>query len=189
MLWPVLRALSIGELSEDDVTWLRETFALTEGPRTEGPAAEDSLAHRTLTDEQGVELVLDLAGMDDDAWVFTLFQTTGDKPSAPFVETQRGAFRAAIDHLGLQLVEIEPPAKADEVLIIPEDPEVAATSAFDLDWDLPDELDLVWRYLRVPHDAPREVKDVKLRALMHTLVWKEASPRLRREAQEFLDGH
>ena len=189
MLWPVLRALSIGELSEQQLTWLRETFGLTDGPRTEGPAAEGSLAHRTLTDEQGVGLLLDLTGMDDDAWVFTLFMTTADTPSAQFVEHQRAAFRAAIDHLGLDLVEIQPPAKADEVLIIPEDPDVAAATAFDLDWDLPEELDLVWRYLHVRQDAPREVKEVQLRAMMQTSVWKEASTRLRREAQEFLDGH
>lgn len=188
MLWPALRALSIGELSEDQVLWLRETFALTEGPRTDGPAAQDSIAHRTLTDDQGVPLVLDLACMDGTAWVFTVFQVTGDPPSAAFVETQRAAFRAAINHLGLELVEIQPPAKADEVLIIPEDPDVAAASAFDLDWDLPDELDLVWRYLQVRQDAPREVKEVHLRAMMQSSVWKEASTRLRREAQEFLDG-
>jgi hypothetical protein len=103
MLWPALQALSIGELSEDQVAWLRETFGLTEGPRTEPPAAEDSLAHRRLSDEDGVALVLDLACMNDDAWLFTLFQTTGDKPSAAFVETQRTAFREAIDHLGLRL--------------------------------------------------------------------------------------
>lgn len=189
MLWPALQALSIGELSEDQVTWLRETFGLTDGPRSEPPGAEDSLAHRRLTDSDGAELVLDLACMNGEAWLFTLFQTTGDKPSAALVETQRAAFRAAIDHLGLRLVEIEPPATADEVLVIPEDPAGAAASAFDLDWDLPAELDLVWRYLRVSRDAPREVREIKLRALMHTMVWKEAPARLRREAQEFLDGH
>ncbi|MEU4394387.1 hypothetical protein [Kribbella sp. NPDC023855] len=188
MLWPALQALSTGELSEDQVSWLKETFGLTEGPRTEPPGAADSLAHRRLTDPDGVELVLDLACMNGEAWLFTLFQTTGDKPSAAFVETQRAAFRSAIDHLGLRLVEIEPPATADEVLVIPEDPATAAATAFDLDWDLPEELDGVWRYLQVRPDAPREVREVKLRALMDTMVWKEAPARLRREAQEFLDG-
>ncbi|WP_433007505.1 hypothetical protein [Kribbella sp. CA-294648] len=189
MLWPALQALSTGELSEDQVSWLRETFGLTAGPRTEPPGAADSLAHRRLTDPDGAELVLDLACMNGNAWLFTLFQTTGDKPSAAFVETQRAAFRAAIDHLGLRLVEIEPPATADEVLVIPEDPATAAATAFDLDWDLPEELDGVWGYLRVSADAPREVREVKLRALMNTMVWKEAPARLRAEAQEFLDGH
>lgn len=188
MLWPALQALSIGELTEDQVGWLRETFGLTDGPRTEAPAAEDSIAHRKLTDD-GVELVLDLACMNGNAWLFTLFQLTGDKPSAAFVETQRAAFRSAIDHLGLKLVQIEPPATADEVHVIPEDPDVAAASAFDLDWDLPDELALVWRYLHVRPDAPREVRAVKLRALTRTLVWREAPARLRRQTQEFLDGH
>lgn len=144
MLWPALRALSTGELAEDQVTWLQETFGLTEGPRTEGPGADDSLAHRRLTDSDGVELVLDLACMDDDAWLFTLFQATGDKPSAAFVEAQRAAFRAAIDHLGLHLVEIEPAAKADEVLVVPVDPADAAESAVGGHWFLPDELELVW---------------------------------------------
>ncbi|WBQ07307.1 hypothetical protein [Kribbella sp. CA-293567] len=189
MLWPALQALSTGELSEDQVSWLRETFGLTEGPRTEPPGAADSLAHRRLTDPDGVELVLDLACMNGEAWLFTLFQTTGDRPSASFVETQRAAFRAAIDHLGLRLVEIEPPATADEVLVVPEDPATAAATALDLDWDLPAELDGVWRYLQVRPDAPREVRAVKLRALMDTMVWKEAPAQLRREAQEFLDGH
>jgi hypothetical protein len=188
MLWPALQALSIGELTDDQVSWLRGTFGLTEGPRTEPPAAEDSIAHRRLTDD-GVELVLDLACMNGDAWLFTLFQVTGDKPSAAFVETQRAAFRAAIDYLGLKLVQIEPPATADEVHIIPEDREVAVASAFDLDWDLPDGLAGVWRYLRVHPDAPREVREVQLRALTRTLVWREAPDRLRRETQEFLDGH
>lgn len=189
MLWPALRALSIGELSEVQLTWLRETFGLTDGPRTEGPGAEDSLAHRTLTDSDGVELVLDLAGMDGDAWVFTLFQTTGDKPSAALVETQRAAFRGAIDHLGLELVEIEPAATADEVLVISADPADAAQSAFDGHWDLPDELDLVWPHLGLLRDAPREVKEVKLRELMRTSAWYEAPAGIRRQVRVFLDGH
>ncbi|MEV0291657.1 MULTISPECIES: hypothetical protein [unclassified Kribbella] len=189
MLWPALRALSLGELSEDQLTWLRETFGLTEGPRTEGPGAADSIAHRRLTDERGVELLLDLACMDDDAWVFALFQTTGDKPSAAFVEAQRAAFRAAIDHLGLELVEIEPAARADEVLVAPADPADTAESAVGGHWFLPDELELVWWHLGLRRDAAREVKEVKLRQLMLTPAWNEAPDRVRREVQEFLDGH
>jgi hypothetical protein len=179
MLWPALRALSIGELSEDQVTWLRETFDLTDGPRTEGPGAEDSLAHRTLTDEAGVELVLDLASMDDTAWVFTLFQTTGDKPSAAFVETQ----------LGLELVEIQPAATADEVLLVYAESTDTPESAFRARWALPDDLDLVWPHLGVLRDTPREVKKVKLRELMLTPAWNLAPAEVHRQAQEFLDGH
>jgi hypothetical protein len=188
MLWPVLRALSIGELSEDQLAWLRETFGLTDGPRTQGPATEGSLAHRTLTDEQGLELVLDLTGIDDDAWVFTLFKTTGDAPSASFVEGQRTAFRAAIDHLGLQLVEIQPAATADEVLIPYAEPTRTAESAFRAHWALPDDLDLVWPHLGVRADAPRDVRQVKLRELMLTPAWELAPAGLRRQAEKFLDG-
>jgi len=187
MFWPALRALSIGELSEDQVRWLRETFALTEGPRTEGPAAQDSIAHRTLTDDQRVPLVLDLACMDGTAWVFTLFQTTEDKPSAPFVETQRAAFRTAIDHLGLELVEIQPPATSDEVLIPYAEPTYTPESAFRAHWALPDDLELVWPHLGVVRDAPREVKKVKLRELMLTPAWNLAPAAVHRQAQRFLD--
>ncbi len=189
MLWPVLRALSIGELSEDRLAWLRETFSLTEGPRTEGPAVEGSLAHRTLTDEDGVELVLDLTGLDDDAWVLTLFKTTGDTPSAAFVEGRRAAFRAAIDHLGLELVEIQPAAAADEVLIPYAEPTRTPESAFRAHWALPDDLELLWSHLGVRRDAPRDVKQVKLRELMLTPAWDMAPARVHQQAEAFLDGH
>ncbi|WP_350274208.1 hypothetical protein [Kribbella sp. HUAS MG21] len=188
MLWPALRALSSGDLSEDQVAWLRQTFALTEGPRTEGPAADISLAHRKLTDGE-VELVLDLSRLNTDGWVFTLFQTTADRPTPAFLESQRAAFRAAIDHLNLHLIEIEPPAKADEVLVSSPDPAWEAAAAFDRYWNLPDDLDLVWRHLGLVRDAPREVKEVKLRELMRDPVWHEAPANVRRQAQEFLDGH
>ncbi|WP_432879502.1 hypothetical protein ACQPYH_33200 [Kribbella sp. CA-245084] len=189
MLWPVLRALSIGELTDDQLTWVRETFGLTDGPRTEGPAAEDSLAHRTLTDEHGVELILDLAGLDDDAWVFTLFRTTAENPSAVSVEGWRAAFRAAIDHLNLELVEIQPAATADEVLLAYSEPTYTPESAFRAHWAFPDELDLLWPHLGLLRDAPRKVKQVKLRDLMLTPAWDLAPASLHQQAKEFLDGN
>jgi hypothetical protein len=185
MLWPALRALAAGELSDGQVSWLREEFGLTEGPRTEPPAPEESVAHRRLTDDQGVELILDVARMSGDTWEFVLFQASGDKPSTAFVETQRAAFRAAIDHLGLQLVAIDPPATADEAPFLRGDPEFEAQAAVeDL---LPDDLDGVWRHLGLRADAPREVKEGQLRGLMEVATWGSASPNLRLQAQEFLD--
>jgi hypothetical protein len=191
MLWPVLRALSIGELSEDQLTWLREAFGLTDGSRTEGPGAEDSLAHRTLTDEVGVEVVLDLACMDEGAWVFALFRTTAENPSTAFIESWRTHFRGAIDHLGLELVEIQPAATGDEALIVYAEPTRAARSASRAHWVLPDDLDLdrLWPHLGLLRDAPREVKTVRLRELMLTPAWDLAPEALHRQAEDFLDGH
>ncbi|HET6739736.1 MAG TPA: hypothetical protein VFH76_12405 [Kribbella sp.] len=188
MLWPALRAHSVGKLSDAQVTWLRERFGLTEGPRTEGPAADGSLAHRRLTDEQGVPLVLDLTAMERDGWLFTLFQVTADKPTADFVAKQRAEFRAAIDHLGLKLLEIEPAATADEVSLVTLSAEDEQLDAFDGVWDLPDDLNRIWFHLGLLRDSPREVQEVKLRHLMRTSGWRQAPERVRRQAQEFLDG-
>ncbi|MET7276606.1 hypothetical protein ABZS29_00140 [Kribbella sp. NPDC005582] len=187
MLWPALRALSYGDLSAEQLTWLRERFGLTDGPRTEGPGAAQSLAHQSLTDPDGTPVVLDLASTGTSGWVLTLFHT-GAQPSAASVASLRTAFRDAIEQLGLTLVEIEPAATADEVLVPSADPG-APDSAFAAHWELPGELDQVWSHLGVLRDAPREVKQVKLRELMATPAWHAAPAGLQQEAQDYLNGH
>ncbi|WP_331720475.1 hypothetical protein OG851_42660 (plasmid) [Streptomyces sp. NBC_00161] len=188
MLWPALRALSHGELTSDQQHWLLATFRLDATPRTEGPGAAESIAHRSFTDDNGTRLVLDLARIGESGWVFTLFYP-GERPSAGTVEDHRALFRAAIDRLGLTTVEITPAATADEVLVPSLEPSGDAESAFGSHWDLPyDDLDRVWPHVGLREDAPREVKEVKLRELMRTPAWSAAPTALRLQAEEFLRG-
>ncbi|MFJ3928380.1 hypothetical protein [Streptomyces sp. NPDC090022] len=188
MLWPALRALSHGELTSDQVQWLTDAFRLEDAPRTEGPGAAKSIAHRSATDESGNRLVLDLARAGSSGWVFTLFYE-GQRPPVGTVEAHRTLFRDAIERLGLTLVEITPAATADEVLVAPAPSAGSPESAFAAHWDLPsDELDRVWARVGLRGDAPREVKEVKLRELMRTPAWSAAPEGLRRQAEEFLRG-
>ena len=187
MLWPALRALSHGELTADQLRSLRDTFQLTDAPRTEGPGAAQSIAHRFLTDDAGTPLVLDLARTGENGWVFTLFHT-GQQPAAATVEAHRAAFRAAVDRLGLTLVEITPAATADEVLVASAEPSDAPDSALGAHWSLPADLEHVWPHLGLLPDAPREVKEVKLRELMRTPAWADAPEPVRSQAARFLTG-
>lgn len=188
MLWPVLRALSHGELTSDQLRWLRGRFQLEEAPRTEGPGAAKSIAHRSFTDDTGTRLVLDLARTGESGWVFTLFYE-GQRPSTGTVEEHRALFRQTVDRLGLTLVEINPAASADEVLVANPAPPGTPESAIGAHWDLPyDELDRVWPHVGLREDAPREVKEVKLRELMRTPAWSAAPSALRHQAEEFLRG-
>ncbi|WP_405438489.1 hypothetical protein OG373_13795 [Streptomyces avidinii] len=188
MLWPALRALSHGELTPDQQQWLIEAFRLDATPRTEGPGAASSIAHRSFTDDNGTRLVLDLARTGESGWVFALFYPE-QRPSAGTVEDHRALFRAAIDRLGLTTVEITPAATADEVLVPSLEPSGDAESAFGSHWDLPyDDLDRVWPHVGLRADAPREVKEVKLRELMRTPAWSAAPTALRLQAEEFLRG-
>ncbi|MFG2884887.1 hypothetical protein ACGFYV_21795 [Streptomyces sp. NPDC048297] len=184
MLWPALRALSHGELSSDQIQWLIDTFGVDEAPRTEGPGAAQSIAHRSLTDNVGARLVLDLARTGESGWVFTLFHQ-GQQPSPGTVEAHRSLFREAIGRLGLTLVEISPAATADEVLVASvEGPE--QESALGAHWALPEELNQVWSHVGLRKEAPREVKEVKLRELMSTPAWTTAPASLREQAEAFL---
>ncbi|MEU2451108.1 hypothetical protein ABZ605_13695 [Streptomyces sp. NPDC012765] len=188
MLWPALRALSLGELTPDQQRWLLGTFQLDATPRTEGPGAAGSMAHRSFADDNGTRLVLDVARTGESGWVFTLFYP-GERPSPDTVEDHRALFRAAIDRLGLTTVEITPAATADEVLVPSVEPSSDAESAFGSHWYLPyDDLDRVWPHVGLRADAPREVKEVELRQLMRTPAWSAAPTALRLQAERFLRG-
>ncbi|MEU6965111.1 hypothetical protein [Streptomyces chrestomyceticus] len=190
MLWPALRALSHGDLTTDQQRWLLDTFQLDQAPRTEGPGAAKSLAHRSFTDERGTRLVLDLARTGTSGgWVFTLFHQ-GQQPAAATVDAHRRLFRDAVDRLGLALIEITPAATADEVLSTAPAPTDTAESALGAHWDLPSEdLEQLWPHLGLRADAPREVKEVKLRDLMRTPAWAAAPEAVSRQAEAFLRGH
>ncbi|MFJ6722229.1 hypothetical protein [Streptomyces sp. NPDC091259] len=188
MLWPALRSLSHGELTSDQLHWLLGEFRLEETPRTEGPGASKSIAHRSFTDDAGTSLVLDLARTGESGWVFTLFYL-GGRPSVTTVEEHRTLFREAIDRLGLTLVEVTPAATVEEVLEAPPVSSGDPESAFGAHWDLPyEELDRVWPHVGLREDAPREVKEVKLRELMRTPAWSAAPEALRLQAERFLRG-
>ncbi|MCM1971602.1 MULTISPECIES: hypothetical protein [unclassified Streptomyces] len=185
MLWPALRALYHGPLSDDRLRALTDEFALDPTPRTEGPGAAGSVAHRTFT-EGTARLTLDLARVGDFAWVLTLFHD-GERPGTDVVEAHRSRFRAALDRAGLTLVQIDPPATADEVLTAA--PETGPDSALGAHWPWPhDGLDRVWPRLGVRADAPRAVKEVRLREVMRTPAWPTAPEALRQEAEAFLSG-
>jgi hypothetical protein len=184
MLCPALRVLSQGVLTSDQRRWLLDSLQLEEVPRAEGPGAARSIAHRSFTDETGARLVLDLARTGESGWVFALF-FDGEKPSAETVEGHRTLLRDAVERLGLTLIEITPAATADEVYVAP--PSDAPKDTMVTSWELPYyELDQMWAHLGLRKDAPREVKEVKLREVMRTPAWSVAPPTLRRQAETFL---
>ncbi|MEU6759780.1 hypothetical protein [Streptomyces sp. NPDC046685] len=189
MLWPALRCLSDGELTSDQLDWLRTEFQLEAAPRTEGPGAAKSIAHRAFTDYAGTRLVLDLARTGESGWVFTLFYE-GQRPPSATVGSHRALFRDAVERLGLTLVEIAPAATADEVLLPPTTPSGTPESAFGAHWDLPyEDLGRLWPHLGLRADDPHEVKAVKLSELMRSPAWPDAPASLRAEAEEFLRGN
>ncbi|MFF3359877.1 hypothetical protein ACFYWN_46750 [Streptomyces sp. NPDC002917] len=185
MLWPALRALAYGHLTSDQLTWLLDNFGLTKNVRVEGPGAAQSTAHRPLVDEQGTALVLDLARTGDSGWVLTLFHN-GQQPAAATIEGYRKGFRDAVRQLELTLVQVEPPASADEVLTTPAAPD-EANSPFGPHWDpAVGQLGRLWTHLGLDRQAPGVVKAVKLREVMLTPAWPQAPGSLHREAEEFL---
>ncbi|HEV7933157.1 MAG TPA: hypothetical protein VGP70_12730 [Actinomadura sp.] len=186
MLWPALRVLSQGELTSDQLRRLLGTLRLEQAPRTEGPGAARSIAHRSFTDDTGTRLVLDLARTGESGWVLALF-FDGERPSADTVEGHRVLLREAVERLGLTLVEITPAATADEVYVMPPPTPGTSESTIGVSWDLPyDDLDQLWQHVGLRKDAPREVKEVKLREVMRTPIWSVAPPALRRQAEVFL---
>ncbi|EKX63942.1 hypothetical protein STRIP9103_04939 [Streptomyces ipomoeae 91-03] len=188
MLWPALRVLSQGELTSDQLQRLLDTLRLARVPRSEGPGAAKSVAHRSFIDSTGTRLVLDLATAGESGWVLALF-FEGEPPATETVEGHRVLLREAVERFGLTLIEITPAATADEVHVVPPAPGVPE-SGIGAAWDLPyDNLDDMWPHLGLRKDAPREVKKVKLREVMRTPAWSAAPAALRREAEDFLaDG-
>jgi hypothetical protein len=189
MLLPALMAFSNGDLTPEQVRWLHDALQLEEGtPRTEGYAAEASIAHRTFTDDEGHRLVLDLGRIGEKTWAFGLHFKKGERPSTETVENHRVLFRDLMSQLGLTLHKIDPPATADEVgrTFVPPQPG-NVEGGVGVYWDLPyKELDQAWFHLDLPKDAPREVKEVKLRELMSFPIWSVAPEPLRSQAEEFL---
>ncbi|WP_250285436.1 hypothetical protein [Frankia sp. CiP1_Cm_nod2] len=186
MLWPALQVLSHGELTADQLRRLLDTLRLEEAPRTEGPGTAGSIAHRSFTDDTGTRLVLELARTSESGWALALF-FDGEPPSTDTIEGHRVLLRDAVERLGLTLIEITPAATADEVLVVPPPPPGIPESTIGVSWDLPyDNLDQMWPHVGLRKDAPREVKEVKLREVMRTPVWSAAPPILRRQAEAFL---
>ncbi|MFI7134123.1 hypothetical protein ACIBQ1_51240 [Nonomuraea sp. NPDC050153] len=182
MLWPALRVLAHGDLAADQVRQLIGVLGLDEVPRAEGPGKEASLAHRAFTDDTGARLVLDLSKAGASGWVLSLLSAAG-QPSPETVESHRRRLRAAAEHLGLTIVQVDPARTADEVFL----PAAPDEGAIGQSWDLPyDELDHLWPHLGVRADAPREVKKVRLEAMTRAPVWADAPDKLRRQAAEFL---
>ncbi|MCX4732730.1 hypothetical protein [Streptomyces sp. NBC_01363] len=185
MLWPALRVLSQGELTSDQLQQLLGTLRLDESPRTEGPGAARSIAHRSFTDDTGTRLVLDLARTGESGWVLALF-FDGEPPSIDTIEGHRVLLRDAVERFGLMLIEITPAATADEVYVAPPPPG-APESGIGVSWDLPyNDLDQLWPHLGLRKDAPREVKEVKLYEAMRTPAWSSAPLSLRRQVEAFL---
>jgi hypothetical protein len=186
MLWPALRILSIGELTSDQLTSLIDTLQLDEVPRTDGPGADMSIAHRSFTDATGSRLVLDLARVSDTGWALALFFDR-EKPSRDTIDDYRRKLRHAMERLGLRIIEVIPAATADEVFVTPPSPPGTPDSYIVRFWDLPYEnLEQLWPHLGLLKDDPREVKEVRLREIMRSPAWPSAPPTLRAEAESFL---
>ncbi|WP_082166805.1 hypothetical protein [Nocardiopsis sp. RV163] len=186
MLLPALVARSYGDLTSDQVRWLHQALQLEEGtPRAEGYGAKTSIAHRTFTDDMSDLLVLELGRTGENGWLLSLY-FEGERPSSETIENHRMQFRALIDQLGLRLREITPAATADEVAVVSPQPD-NLEGGVGVYWDLPyKELDQAWFHLGLRKDAPREVKEVKLRELMRFPIWSVAPEPLRSQAEEFL---
>jgi hypothetical protein len=186
MLLPALVVLSHGEPSADQLRGLLDTLQLEEVPRTEGPGAAKSIAHRSFGGDPGTRLVLDVARTGASGWVFGLF-FEGERPSDDTVEEYRLLLRGLVERLGLTLVEITPAATADEVHVVAPAPPGTPESTIGVAWELPYEtLEQMWAHVGLRRDAPREVKEVKLREVMRTPVWSVAPEALRRQAEDFL---
>lgn len=186
MLWPALRVLAQGTLTSDQLRRLLGTLRLDEAPRAEGPGAAKSIAHRSFLDDTGTRLVLDLARTGESGWVLALF-FDGEPPSPDAVGGHRVLLRDAVERLGLTLIEIIPAATADEIYVAPPPPPGTPQSTIGVSWDLPyDSLDQLWSHVGLRKDAPREVKEVKLREVMRTPAWPAAPSTLRRQVEAFL---
>jgi hypothetical protein len=160
MLWPALRVLSQGELTPDQLRHLRGQLRLEDTPRTEGPGAARSLAHRRFVDDAGTPLVLDLARTGESGWVLALF-FEGERPCVDTVEEHRVRLRDLVEHVGLTLIEIVPAATADEVHVPPPGP---PGSTVGVPRGLPyDDLEQLWPHVGLRRDAPDPVKAVTLR--------------------------
>jgi hypothetical protein len=190
MLLPALVARSYGDLTSEQVRWLHQALQLEEGtPRTEGYGAGPSIAHRPFTDDEENSLILELGRTGENGWVFALWFEKGGRPSTGTVEIHRRLFRDLIERLGLTLLEIEPPATADEVgrTFVSPPPDAPEEGAGEVAWQFSfTELDQIWSHLGIRRDAPREVKEVKLREIVSTRVWSVAPEPLRSQAEEFL---
>lgn len=191
MLLPALTVHAAGELSSERLQWLRDTLGLTEGDPAEPYGPGTSIGRRSLHDSGGAGLVLDTARIgepsEEPLWALSLLFRKGDgRPSPDTVEQYRGRLRDVVDRLGLELIEVIPPATADEVADppsgLPEDRMITS-------WELPyTELDHMWMHVGLRRDAPREVKEVKLRQVMRTPAWEFAPEPLRSQAERFLAG-
>ncbi|MFE1166712.1 hypothetical protein [Nocardiopsis sp. NPDC058789] len=187
MLLPALVALSHGKLTDERLNQLHDMLQLQRGTaRTEGHGAEASIAHRGFTDETGNPLVLDLGRLEDDGWIFALY-FDGRRPSPATVEAHRALFRGLTEWFGLELIEITPAATADEVHVVSVPPVALDEDSVGATWDFTyDRLEQLWSHVGLARDAPREVKEVKLRALMTLPIWAVAPEPLRSEAEQFL---
>ncbi len=113
----------------------------------------------------------------------------GEPPSADTVEGHRVLLRDAVERFGLSLVEVIPAADAGEVHVVPSAALGALGPSTGTSWDLPyDDLGQMRQHLGLRKDAPRDVKEVKLREVMRTPAWSAAPAGLRRQAEDFLRG-
>lgn len=187
MLWPALRVLSQGELASDQLQRLVGALQLENAPRSEGPGAAKSIAHRSFADTTGTRLVLDLARTGESGWVFTLF-FEGEAPSTDTVEDHRALLRGVVEQLGLTLIEITPAVTADEVHVAPRQPAGSIEPTIGHSWDLPyADLDQLWAHVGLRKNAPKEVKAVKLREVLGSPAWSAAPADLQHEAESFLE--
>ncbi len=186
MLWPALRVLSQGKLTSDQLQQLLGMLQLEDTPRSEGPAAAKSVAHRSFADTPGTRLVLDLARTGESGWVLTLF-FDGEPPSNETVQAHRALLRDTVERLGLTLIEITPAATAEELHVPPQEPVGTTEPTVGHVWDLPyTNLDQLWSHVGLRKDAPKGVKAVKLREVMRSPAWPSAPPDLQRQAETFL---
>jgi len=175
--------LAHGELLPAVVGELSASLDLDPSPRADGPGATASIAHRSWTVD-GTRLVLDLARAGERGWVVALF-FDGAPPPATEVAQWRVRLRDALEAAGLDLVEVTPADRGEDVFVPTEVAAIDPGFADPRDV-LGDDLELLWPRLGIHADADRSVKIAHVQALMAGAAWRSATPQLRRQVAAFL---
>jgi len=181
-----LSVYAMGDLTREQVHTIVRMLGLVETPRTEGPGADASIAHRDQPHDGQRRLVLDLSCIGGDGWLMTVF-FEGEPPSDELLEPYRKQMLSLVRELNLKIIKVDPPRTAEEVYLPPVPVGLVVEWPAGAYWDLPCQtLDHLFWHFGLREDAPFEVRRIHLEHMMRQPIWRHAPAELRREAEEFL---